>query len=101
MGTNLKCFTAQVNTPPNIPNGIKLNETIHQGKNPNHSNVFSSCTCEYKKSWLLDGKGKGLQWRCYAVVHKKMKSETSKYFAGLWVLCCLQCTRLKVSFSEL
>lgn len=60
MGTNLKRFTAQVTTPQYTPHDIKLNETIHQGKNSNYSNVFSSCTCEYKKSWLLDGKGKEL-----------------------------------------
>lgn len=30
-----------------------------------------------------------------------MKSETSKSFAGHWVLCCLQCSSLKVSSSEL
>lgn len=30
-----------------------------------------------------------------------MKSETSKYFTGHWVLCCLQCSSLKVSSSEL
>lgn len=56
---------------PYIPNDVKLNRTIHQGKSPNYSNVFSNCTCEFKKSWLLDGKGKELSWRCYAVVHKK------------------------------
>lgn len=53
MGTNLKCFTAQVNTPPYIPNGIKLNETIHQGKTPTTAMCSAAALVSIKRAGYL------------------------------------------------